>query len=249
MGLFNLFKKKKNEVLPPFDISKFKVDIHSHLIPGIDDGSQNMDQTIAMLAKFESMGYKKIITTPHVMSDSFPNNRDTILGGLEDVKKEMKKVGLKIELEAAAEYYFDETLMVKIKERDLLTFGDNYVLVEFAFHSPPQYLDQLFFEMQTRGYRPVVAHFERYMYYLGKIDQAIAWRQKGINIQVNLNSLTGHYGPDIRKQAERLIDAGEFDFVGTDCHRIEHLMLLEENLHLPHFHKIGNYLIKNLVLQ
>lgn len=247
MGIFNFFGKKK-EVLQPFDLSRLKVDIHSHLIPGIDDGSQTMDETIAMLTKFQSLGYKKVITTPHVMSDSFPNTSEIILSGLEEVRSEIKKVGLTIEIDAAAEYYFDETFVAKIKAKDLLTFGDNYVLLEFPFHSTPQYIDQMFFELQSRGYRPVVAHFERYMYYLGKIDKAIEWRQKGINIQININSLSGHYGPDIKKQAERLIDAGEFDFIGTDCHRIEHLMLLEDSLTSPYIHKIGNYLLKNTIL-
>lgn len=247
MGLFsNLFKKK--EVLPPFDLGRFKSDMHSHLIPGIDDGAQDMDQTIAMLAKFESLGYKKVVTTPHIMTDSFPNNPEIILSGLEKVKNEIKKVGIEIEIEAAAEYYFDETLMPKIKNKELLTFGDNYVLVEFAFHSPPQFLDQLFFELKTHGYRPVIAHFERYLYYLGKIDKAEKWRSEGINIQINLNSLFGQYGPEVQKQAEKLIDEGQFDFVGTDCHRIEHLMILEKNLSSPYLHKIGEYLVKNMVL-
>ncbi|MGB1508430.1 MAG: tyrosine-protein phosphatase, partial [Crocinitomicaceae bacterium] len=240
MGIFsNLFKKK--EVLPPFDLGRFKSDMHSHLIPGIDDGAQDMDQTIAMLAKFESLGYKKVVTTPHIMTDSFPNNPEIILSGLEKVKNEIKKVGIEIEIEAAAEYYFDETLMPKIKNKELLTFGDNYVLVEFAFHSPPQFLDQLFFELKTHGYRPVIAHFERYLYYLGKIDKAEKWRSEGINIQINLNSLFGQYGPEVQKQAEKLIDEGQFDFVGTDCHRIEHLMILEKNLSSPYLHKIGKY--------
>ena len=247
MGIFsNLFKKK--EVLPPFDLGRFKSDMHSHLIPGIDDGAQDMDQTIAMLAKFESLGYKKVVTTPHIMTDSFPNNPEIILSGLEKVKNEIKKVGIEIEIEAAAEYYFDETLMPKIKNKELLTFGDNYVLVEFAFHSPPQFLDQLFFELKTHGYRPVIAHFERYLYYLGKIDKAEKWRSEGINIQINLNSLFGQYGPEVQKQTEKLIDEGQFDFVGTDCHRIEHLMILEKNLSSPYLHKIGKYLIKNMVL-
>ena len=247
MGLFsNLFKKK--EVLPPFDLGRFKSDMHSHLIPGIDDGAQDMDQTIAMLAKFESLGYKKVVTTPHIMTDSFPNNPEIILSGLEKVKNEIKKVGIEIEIEAAAEYYFDETLMPKIKNKELLTFGDNYVLVEFAFHSPPQFLDQLFFELKTHGYRPVIAHFERYLYYLGKIEKAEKWRSEGINIQINLNSLFGQYGPEVQKQAEKLIDEGQFDFVGTDCHRIEHLMILEKNLSSPYLHKIGKYLVKNMVL-
>ena len=242
MGIFsNLFKKK--EVLPPFDLGRFKSDMHSHLIPGIDDGAKDMDQTIAMLAKFESLGYKKVVTTPHIMTDSFPNNPEIILSGLEKVKNEIKKVGIEIEIEAAAEYYFDETLMPKIKNKELLTFGDNYVLVEFAFHSPPQFLDQLFFELKTHGYRPVIAHFERYLYYLGKIDKAEKWRSEGINIQINLNSLFGQYGPEVQKQAEKLIDEGQFDFVGTDCHRIEHLMILEKNLSSPYLHKIGKYLV------
>ena len=201
-----------------------------------------------MLAKFESLGYKKVVTTPHIMTDSFPNNPEIILSGLEKVKNEIKKVGIEIEIEAAAEYYFDETLMPKIKNKELLTFGDNYVLVEFAFHSPPQFLDQLFFELKTHGYRPVIAHFERYLYYLGKIDKAEKWRSEGINIQINLNSLFGQYGPEVQKQAEKLIDEGQFDFVGTDCHRIEHLMILEKNLSSPYLHKIGKYLIKNMVL-
>ena len=247
MGIFsNLFKKK--EVLPPFDLGRFNSDMHSHLIPGIDDGAQDMDQTIAMLDKFASLGYKKVVTTPHIMTDSFPNNPEIILSGLEKVKNEIKKVGIEIEIEAAAEYYFDETLMPKIKNKELLTFGDNYVLVEFAFHSPPQFLDQLFFELKTHGYRPVIAHFERYLYYLGKIDKAEKWRSEGINIQINLNSLFGQYGPEVQKQAEKLIDEGQFDFVGTDCHRIEHLMILEKNLSSPYLHKIGKYLIKNMVL-
>ena len=246
MGILDFFKKK--ETLPPFNLGTIAIDIHSHLIPGIDDGSQSMDHTIAMLTKFKELGYKKVITTPHIMSDGFPNTPEIILNGLNAVREEISRIGLDIEIEAAAEYYFDETLIPKIKNKELLTFGDNYVLIEFAFHSPPQFLDQLFFELQTNEYRPVIAHFERYIYYLGSVEKAEEWRTKGINIQINLNSLTGHYGPDIRKQAERLIDASAFDFVGTDCHRIEHLMILKDHLHLPYFHKLGRFLLKNKVL-
>ena len=106
--LSNLFSKK--EVLLPNDLSVLKTDMHSHLIPGIDDGSQSMDETIAMLAKFKELGYKKIITTPHVMSDFYRNTPEIILGGLAEVREELKRINLDIEIEAAAEYYFDETL-------------------------------------------------------------------------------------------------------------------------------------------
>ena len=122
------------------------------------------------------------------------------------------------------------------------------MLIEFGFHTPPQYVDKVFFDLKTMGYRVVVAHFERYMYYLGNIDQAIEWREIGINIQLNLNSLSGNYGPAIKKQAEALIDAQAIDFVGTDCHRIEHLMILEESMNSKYFKKLGQIPLKNTII-
>lgn len=245
MGLFErLFKKK----LDPFELSDLKVDIHSHLIPGIDDGSRTMDESIAMLVKFESLGYQKVITTPHIMSEVYPNNSERILEGLEDVRENAQKLGLKISIEAAAEYYFDETLEFRVKEKNFMTFGENYVLVEFAFHNAPMFEERLFFEMQMAGYKPVLAHFERYMYYLGSVDKAADYKYKGVCIQMNLNSLTGHYGLEVKKQAERLIDSGLIDFVGTDCHRMDHLMLLENNLSNSYMHKLKELPLRNRLL-
>ncbi len=246
MGLISKLFKKKEEKLPPFDLSILKVDMHSHLIPGIDDGSKSMDETIALLAKFENLGYKKVITTPHIMSDFYKNTPEIILGGLEKVQKMTKELNLSIEIEAAAEYYFDETLLDKLaNDEKLLTFGDNYVLFEFSFHVEPPKIETLFFELITKGYKPVLAHFERYAFLFNTPEKAKKWREKGINIQMNLNSLTGHYGPEVKKCAEALIDNGWIDFVATDCHRIEHLMLLEQNLSQPYIHKLGKLKLKN----
>ena len=138
------------------------------------------------------------------MSDTFPNTPEIIKNGLENLK-EIKKTDLKIEVEAAAEYYFDETIMPLIKKKELLSFGNKYVLIKSGFHSEPQFLDQLFFELKTAGYNPVIAHFERYMYYFGKIDVAEKWRQKGINIQLNLNSAIGQYGPGSKNKLKLLL--------------------------------------------
>ncbi len=243
MSLFStLFKKKSLEL---FDLSKIGIDMHSHLIPGIDDGSRSMDETIAMLAKFESLGYKKIITTPHIMQEVYPNTSEIINLGLKQVQETAKSLELSIEIEAAAEYYFDDHLIELIKHKDILSFGQNYVLVEFSFHTPPIFEDQLFFEMQMAKYKPVLAHFERYPYFHDSLDKAKEYREKGVNIQVNLNSLTGHYGPQVRKQAEKLIDANLVDFVGSDCHRMQHLMILEEHLSNSYFHKLEKLNLKN----
>lgn len=122
------------------------------------------------------------------------------------------------------------------------------LLFEFSFHSEPVRTEELFFELKTRGYKPVLAHFERYLYYLGKPEIANSLRENGVLIQLNLNSLSGHYGPEIKKQAEALIDNGWVDFVGTDCHRIEHLMLLESNLNNAYMHKLESITLQNQFL-
>jgi len=238
--------RRQNKQLHPADLSLLQADMHSHLIPGIDDGSKNMDETIAMLAKFESLGYKKVVTTPHIMSDYYKNTPEIILGGLKDVRETASKLGLQIQIEAAAEYYFDDAFIKSLQSKEeLLTFGDRFLLFEFSFHEAPGQTEAMIFEMITQKYQPILAHFERYTYYLGSVDKARELRDRGINIQVNINSLTGHYGPEIKKQGERLIDAGLVDFLGSDCHRIEHLMKIENAARLPYIHKALELPLKN----
>lgn len=242
VGLFSIFKKQVSE---PLDLALIGVDMHSHLIPGIDDGSKSMDETIAMLAKFEHLGYRKVITTPHIMSEVYNNTPEIILKGLDEVRTEVKKHGLNIQIDAAAEYYFDDYLVDLVKKREVMTFGDQYVLVEFSFHTPPVYDDTLFFEMQMARYKPVLAHFERYPYFHGSTEKAKEYRDKGAQIQVNINSLTGNYGPEVRKQAEKLIDQNLVDFIGSDCHRMQHLVTMEANLTLPYIAKLSCLALKN----
>lgn len=242
--LTNIFRKKEN--LPPVNLSNLKVDIHSHLIPDIDDGSRSLDESIALLAKFESLGYKKVITTPHIMSDYFKNTPEIIHVGLENLRETADKLNLKITVDAAAEYYYDDSFLTRLKNKEeLLTFGDKYVLFEFSFHNEPPNVDTLFFELLTQGYKPVVAHFERYLFLNGNIDRVFKWREEGINIQMNFNSLLGHYGEQVKNQAKQLIEAGQVDFAGTDCHRIEHLLLLERNLTNKYIHKLMALDLKN----
>lgn len=238
MGILkSLFKSKSNKV--PYDLSDLKVDVHSHLIPGIDDGSQSMEETIGMLLKFVDLGYSKVITTPHIMQDHYPNTSESIKKGLVEVRTEIDKLNIPISIDAAAEYYFDEFLFKKIKENDILTFGENYVLFELSFVSKPQNLDQLIFDFKTNNYNPILAHYERYPYLFdGGMDYVERLKDKGLKIQVNLNSLTGHYGKAVQKQAELLIESKLVDLVGTDCHRIQHLEILESNLKGDYYHKL-----------
>lgn len=231
---FSIFSKAK---VSKAEIGRLGTDIHSHLLPGIDDGSKDMEQSIAMINKFVDLGYKKLITTPHIMSDMYPNTPETITSGLLAVREELGRLNIQMEIEAAAEYFTDDYLYNLLDREKLLTFADNYLLFEFSFHNKPMMMNETIFKMQVKGYKPVLAHYERYMFFQDE-KPAAEFREKGVKIQVNINSLTGHYGPHPKKQAESLIDRNMVDVIGTDCHRIEHLMLLESNLERKYFHKL-----------
>lgn len=246
MGLFSFLKSKPQ--LQPADLSVLKTDLHSHLLPGIDDGAKTMDHALGMLAKFEELGYKKVITTPHVMQGAYNNTTEIILKKRDELRKAASDFGLNIVIEASAEYYFDETLFDKIKTNDLLPFSENCILFECSFRNEPSQLEELVFALTSSGYQPVIAHFERYFYYHGSLDVAKRLRELGVWIQLNFNSLTGHYGPEVKKQGEALIREGLVDVLGTDCHRIEHLHLLEAHLTLPSLYEALRLPLKNTEL-
>ena len=249
MGLFSLFSKKKPAIqLPPFDFSTIGVDMHSHLLHGIDDGAATLDHSIGMILKFKELGYKKLIATPHIMMDCYQNTPEIIAAKHAEVKAELERLNIDIEFEAAAENFYEEALTESIKEKRAVTFNGNYLLFEFSFFSEPAQIDQLIFDMSVNGYIPVLAHYERYPYYFKNPAKIEEYRSKGVQIQVNLLSIVGHYGPDVMEQAHYLIDNQLVDFVSLDCHRIEHLEILERCASHPYFHKLADLNLKNKAL-
>ena len=138
--LFGVEKK-----LPPIDIANLiKVDMHSHLIPGIDDGSKTMEESIELIRAFKEFGYKKIITTPHIMSDYYKNTPEIINDGLAKLRLELGKQKIEMEINAAAEYYLDFDFSDKIHTEKLLTFGKNYLLIEVSYLNEPDNIDAIF---------------------------------------------------------------------------------------------------------
>jgi protein-tyrosine phosphatase len=240
MALFGFLKSSGSA-----DLSRLVTDVHSHLLPGLDDGSKSPDHSIGMIRKFEELGYKKLITTPHVMHGVYDNNAPKILQKLEEVRQAISAAGLKITLEASAEYFLDEHFLELIRRGDLLPFSGNHILFECAFNHEPKFLDEAVFMLRSQGYRPVLAHFERYNYFHGSLDAARRVRDAGCYIQLNLNSLTGHYGPEIQKQGLRMIRERIVDIASSDCHRIEHLQLLEKHLSDKPFHRLLELDLKN----
>ncbi|MGY8988595.1 MAG: tyrosine-protein phosphatase [Flavobacteriales bacterium] len=220
------FLNKKEKACEVLDFSVLKTDIHSHFIPGIDDGAPDMEASIPLIKKMQELGFSKVITSPHVMSDFYQNSSETILNGLADVRAELKVQNINMEIEAAAEYYIDYEFEQKIGKEKFLTFGDNYILVELSFMEAPRNLFDIIFKLQLEGYKVVLAHPERYNYYSIKDYEELISR--GVLLQINLLSLIAYYSPQIKKKTEALINSGMVSLVGTDCHNMNHAELYEK---------------------
>ncbi len=248
MGLFgSLFSNKPKEPDYPVqtDFSAVVTDIHSHLIPGIDDGVKTMEESIDMLRKFSDLGFKQIVTTPHIMSDYFKNTRENIMEGLENVRSALTQSKIPITLHAAAEYYLDENFVSKLSKEKMLTIGDKYLLFEISYINVPDNIKSVVFEINVNGYTPLLAHPERYEYWANKFDEYKKLKEAGALLQINVNSLVGYYGITAKRTAERLIDENMVDFIGSDLHGNRHMHALRRVVENRHFHKLIAQGVKN----
>ncbi|MCB0430141.1 MAG: capsular biosynthesis protein [Flavobacteriales bacterium] len=219
-----------------FDFGILGTDIHSHFIPGIDDGAATMEDSVNMIAALHELGYNAVVTTPHVMSDYYRNTPEIIREGLAQVREELAQRNIPVHVDAAAEYYVDYEFDQSIGVHELLTFGDNYILIELPFTQVPENFHQTVFKLLGAGLRPILAHPERYAYY-HTVDAICELKEKGLLLQINTVALTGHYGPVAKKIAAGLLDSGCVDFLGSDCHRLNHVDLLKSALDHPSLQK------------
>ena len=231
------FSKKKIE-LDPLDFSVLITDIHSHFIPGIDDGSPDMETTIALIKKMQVLGFRKVITTPHVMSDFYKNSSEIILKGLTDIRSELKAQNIDMEIEAAAEYYIDYDFDQKIGQEKFLTFGDNYILVELSFMEAPENLFDIIFKLQLEGYKVVLAHPERYAFFT--MDDYEELVNRGVLLQINWLSIIGYYSPQIEQKTKDLIAVDMVSFIGSDCHNMHHAELYKKCQTKKAWHDLNN---------
>jgi protein-tyrosine phosphatase len=240
-----LFFNKKNIPLTDFFKNDF-VDIHSHLLPGIDDGAKDLNASIDLIEKMSSYGIKSFITTPHILGDVYPNTPEIIKSKLQTVKNELLKRNITdIAIDAAAEYMMDEQFSEMIeKDEKLLTLKDNHVLVEMSYFNAPINLYEVLFQLQLKGYKPVLAHPERYNYYHTDFKSYHKLKQAGCLFQLNLLSLTDYYGKGVQKTAEKILKENLYDFVGTDTHHQRHLEMLLKIGTKSNFKKI-KHLIEN----
>lgn len=234
MGFFSsIFSANKSKANSEPFVNPIKTELHSHLIPGIDDGVQSIEESIEIIEFMHyQMGYNKIITTPHIMGDFYKNSRKNIMPALEAIRRELAEKNIPVVLEAAAEYMVDEAFDQKIAKKELLTFGKDakLILIELPFMTEPFNFRSALFELKLAGYKPVLAHPERYTYFYANREKYEELIDQGILFQINMLSLTGHYSSQTQRAAEFLIEHKMVHYVGSDAHNIKHVNSIHSNV-------------------
>jgi protein-tyrosine phosphatase len=225
--VFTFFNRKHRS---PINLESLVSDMHSHLIPGIDDGAPDQETSLELIGGLMELGYKKLITTPHVNADVFRNTSGIIGDGQTAILHALQQKRMSVEFRAAAEYLMDDQFAKTLSESgSFLTLKDNLVLVELSFVVPALNLKDMLFQMQLNGYQPVLAHPERYLYFAGNKGWYDQLRDSGCNFQLNLLSFAGHYGREARDLALYLAKKGYVEYLGTDLHHIRHLEVLRSS--------------------
>lgn len=227
VNVLNLFKPKPAEADGKIF---FGTDIHCHVLPGVDDGAQTIEKAIELVDWLAEHGVSRIIASPHVAEDKFPNTQERLDQALGELNDALKASGRDIEVERSAEFRIDDFSLTQIGTGAVRSIPGNYLLVENSFIQEPFNLDNTLFQLKVDGYKLILAHPERYMYYHTNRRRYGELHTNGTYFQINLLSLAGHYGKEVKRMAEWLIEKNLVDFIGTDIHRTEHLQALDRYL-------------------
>ncbi len=240
--MLGIFKKKK-EIK---DFSFLQTDIHSHMIFGLDDGAQTVEDSLELIKNMHSLGFSTIITSPHVHSDFYPNTTGGILTQYKKVLAAIEAEKIDIQFKTAAEYMINDWFMELLKEEEeLLTIHDKHVLVEMSYLAESPYLNDAIFQLQAKGYTPILAHPERYNFYHHDYKQYQELKDRGCLLQLNTIALSGYYGSHVKKIATQLLDDGLYDYCGSDMHHMRHFKALEGLLNSKIIHKLAEYPFRN----
>lgn len=222
--IFNLFKSKPTlkELIP-----EGFVDIHSHVLPGIDDGSKNINESLDLISEMKKMGFSKIIGTPHTYSGVHNNTNKTIIKSYNSLKS---KLNFEIKLGFASEYMLEKNLIEKAENKSILCLSENYVLVEMSYSSMPIEVYDIIFKLNANDYIPVLAHPERYLYLQNDFNDYTRLKKYGCLFQINLLSANGFYGPAVTKSLNYLIKKGLVDFVGSDFHKMRQINAMKNKI-------------------
>ena len=239
--MFGIFRKNEHSVKTGHTetgggFTSVTVDMHSHVLPAIDDGAKTVEDSIVLIETMMACGIKKVIATPHVMMDYYRNTPETIHEALEILKEELDKRNMNIVVEAAAEHYFDELFVELVNKRKLMTMADDHVLFEIPFIGKPHNFEPVLSHMLELNYKPILAHPERYMYL--SLPDYKQIKEMQCSLQVNTVSLTGYYGKEVKKKAEQMVENGLVDFISSDMHHARHARAFREAMKNPTVRKL-----------
>ncbi|MBC8153243.1 MAG: histidinol-phosphatase [Bacteroidetes bacterium] len=224
----------------------WQTDIHSHLVPGIDDGVADFGQSLICLQQLAAWGIRHVITTPHVNRDWYPNTSATLRESRAGLQTLITENNLPLTIDVAAEYLLDDFFPQLLEADDLLTFGaERYLLIEIGWSSAPHFMEDILFRIQTKGYQPILAHPERYRYYHENMPGLAKLRETGCLFQLNWPSLTGQYGASVQKQARKLLELEWVDFIGSDIHRPASLDALSRLFASSDYKKLSQQPLRN----
>ena len=230
-----LFGKKKS--LSPVTQLPIKVDVHSHILPGIDDGSPNIETSLELIKGLMKLGIERSIATPHVIGDLYRNTPETIGAALQLLQDALAKEQIQFPVSAAAEYMLDDFFLQLLhQKKPLLTLHNKIILTEQSYAAPTGNLHEIAYEIMKAGYKPIMAHPERYAFYHNNFDAYTDLKDMGFILQVNLLSLTGYYGKPVAKAAKHILKQGLADLIATDLHHHRHLAALSSSDHLEAIH-------------
>jgi len=217
--VFSIFKNKSklSDLIPDGFI-----DIHSHILPGIDDGAKNIGETIELLTHLNAIGFSKCIFTPHTLPEIWDNTSEGITETFQNTKLQLANPLDSMLQHAASEYMINETFLQRLETEKLLTLKDNYLLIEMSYLNPPLALKEIIFEIQLKGYQPILAHPERYLFYHNTPKTYESLKKEEVQFQLNLLSSVGYYGTSVAKTADFLLKEDFIDFVGSDVHHMRH---------------------------
>lgn len=224
--MFNFFHKKP----APKPLFPYTTEVHCHILPGIDDGSPDVEHSLPLLRQLQEWGIAKVIATPHVTEATFENTPQTVGDAYERLCREPEFGEIGIQLCYSAEYRMDDNFLGIFQRNEIMPMPGNHVLIENSFLQPFWNIKELVFELQLKGFSPILAHPERYAYYYDdkKIYQEL--HNQGCEFQVNLLSLAGYYKRRSREVAEWLASQHMIDYLGSDLHNSNHLLHLSNYL-------------------
>ena len=240
--MLSFFHKKRYLV----DLLSGFVDIHNHILPGIDDGAKNVEESIALIKAFSEFGVNDFICTPHIMHNYYDNTPETITYSFQQLKNEMAAQGIMdVAVDIAAEHMIDDNFESILESGKILPLGKNHILIEMSYLQASINFESATEKITKTGYFPVLAHPERYVYLHKDTRKYWDYKQKGLKFQLNMLSVLGYYGKDIQKIALKLLKNDFFDFIATDTHSLGHVEALKEGM----VTRTNSYSLNRLIIQ